>query len=203
MAEGDKNSRKTKYFWYLLDIFKELEGDQNSFNMQISSLLNQNVDEMGFVLKCHLIIESYIDQYIDICFPATPNWNKARLSFAQKLELINHPNTFIRFYYPAIKSLNRLRNKFAHNLSYKIKDHDYSEIHASMKVWHKAQGIFMPSELKLLQDFTVFIAGVINTTINTIKRESIKHGLTGYLEWLNEMSEEVDEAEIIKIQKEK
>ena len=59
----------TKYFKYFLTNFKEIDSERIRFNQDISGLLNRQVDELGTILKCHLIIEFYIDNYLEVAYP--------------------------------------------------------------------------------------------------------------------------------------
>ncbi len=77
--------KKSKYFNYLLENFKELDRERVEFNDEVLKLLNRKTDELGSVLKCHLIIEYYIDNYLKTAHPTILNWQASKLSFSQKL----------------------------------------------------------------------------------------------------------------------
>jgi hypothetical protein len=59
----------------------------NQENEAFKSLLAQDHDLIGRVLKCHLIIENYINRHLESTSPSH-NWQGARLRFAQKIELL-------------------------------------------------------------------------------------------------------------------
>lgn len=179
---------KTQYFKYLFDKADTLDKERLEFNSKIIDLLNRQVDELGLILKCHLIIEHYIDEYIITSYPAITEPDKLRLTFNQKLELINNNKTVFGMAYPAIKSLNTLRNRFSHKLAYKIADSDYKEIKDLMIIWNKALGEQTPTGLILIQKFTVWICGNLDSMTQGIKRETPELGLSGYLTWLNKMT---------------
>jgi hypothetical protein len=179
---------KTQYFKYLLDNAATLEKERLQFNSKIIDLLNRQVDELGLILKSHLIIEYYIDEYIITAFPAIIEPEKLRLTFNQKLELINNDKTVFGMAYSAIKSLNTLRNKFSHKLSYKTVDSDYKEIKDLMTIWNNALGEQTPTGLILIQEFSVWICGNLDSMTRGIKRETPELGLSGYLTFLHKMT---------------
>ncbi len=129
-----------------------------------------------------------IDEYIITAFPAIIEPEKLRLTFNQKLELINNDKTVFGMAYSAIKSLNTLRNKFSHKLSYKTVDSDYKEIKDLMTIWNNALGEQTPTGLILIQEFSVWICGNLDSMTRGIKRETPELGLSGYLTFLHKMT---------------
>jgi hypothetical protein len=183
----DIDFKKTKYFNYLLVNHKEAEKDLLAFNTKILRLLNKETDELGRVLKCHLIIEHYIDNYLNVAYPTVYNWNNIRLTFSQKLELTQNPKTIFT-YYSAIKNLNSIRNKFSHKLNYSIKSEDYKDIETIMRIWNTELNKSLQSGINLIEEFTIWICVNIDSMINGIKKQSKGLGIPYYLEWLKEMT---------------
>jgi len=184
--------KKSKYYQYLFENHQEVFKDGDAFNAQIQELFSQKTDEMGTVLKCHLIVEYYIDQLLEAGYP-TIKWKPVNLNFSKKLEMINTPGTAVGvIYYPAIKKLNTIRNKFAHNLAYELQESDLSELRISMDLWEKARGQSAGSGIQLIREFTVWVCGNISILTTGIKKHTPKTGLTGYLEWLSDMQSPVE-----------
>ena len=184
--------KKSKYFNYLLENFKELDKERIEFNEEVISLLNRKTDELGSILKCHLIIEYFIDNYLKAAYPTILNWQSSRLTFSQKLELINNSNTPIGMYYQAIKCLNSIRNKFSHKISYTIDKKDYKEIEEIMTIWKNALSEPVPEGMALIENFTLWVCGNINGMINGIDRQTKNLGLLAYVQWLEDMQKAVD-----------
>jgi hypothetical protein len=187
----EKEFKKSKYYSYLVSNMEKFEEDRMKFNSEVSELLSGKTDELGTVLKCHLIIEYYIDLYLKSSFPAILHWQQARLTFNQKLELMNNQKTLIGFYYESIKNLNTIRNKFSHKLSYSINKEDYSAIKKAIEIWYNPLKKEIPEDpLKLLEDFTIWVCGSLKLTAIGIETHSNELGLSGYLAWLREMQTE-------------
>ncbi|WP_157469059.1 hypothetical protein [Dyella thiooxydans] len=76
---------------------------------------------IGYLLSCHLILESYIDEYIQAEAGKWLDFSRARLSFSQKISIINFPDIEENLdFMPALAHMNNLRNKLSHNVRYKI-----------------------------------------------------------------------------------
>lgn len=75
---------------------------------------------VGIFLSCHLIIEHYIDAFLESYSPAPFDWNSANLTFAQKISLISGLKQFPEPYtIPSVlKHFNSIRNKLSHNVSF-------------------------------------------------------------------------------------
>ncbi len=69
--------KKTKYFNYMLENFDEIDNERKKFNKEFITLINQKTNEMAVVLKCHLIIEYYIDRYLRVAFPTIEDFDSS------------------------------------------------------------------------------------------------------------------------------
>ncbi len=181
--------KQTEYFKYLSTNLAEMESERIEFNDRIIALLNNKTDELGTILKCHLIIEHYLDEFLITAYPTVSNLEKIRLTFNQKLELICNSHSLLKLTYTSVKCLNSLRNKFSHRLAYEIKEEDYKEIKDLMTIWYGAAGEPIPVGLQLIEHYTIWICANFNTMIKGIKKETPELGLTGYLIWLEKMTE--------------
>jgi hypothetical protein len=76
-------------------------------------------DFIGYFLSCHLVIEHYMQEYLKIAYPAL-DWNAASLTFPKTISLLSRFVTGKYDCVPALKHMNSLRNKVAHDLRFKI-----------------------------------------------------------------------------------
>lgn len=73
--------KQTKYFKHLAENLDLMEIHRIEFNQKILSLLNNEIDEICLVLKCHMIIEHYIDDFLIVAYSTINQWDKIRLTF--------------------------------------------------------------------------------------------------------------------------
>jgi len=150
-------------------------------------MLSSNTDEMAITIKCHLIIENYIDQYLKVAFPSINNIKEMNLRFLNKIEMINNSKTIFSTYYKSLKQINSLRNKFAHNLQYIITPNDLKELNIVMDAWNDAGGYARTNGVELIKQYTMFFCSSVYCIINIINKETKELGICGYIKWLEEM----------------
>ena len=95
--------------------WKEIEEFIDVENKRFKALLRSDHTKSGRILKCHLIAETYVEKYL--CEKLSLSTiSSARLSYFQKVMLLPEhiaPPAIIK---PGLLLLNRIRNKFAHNI---------------------------------------------------------------------------------------
>jgi hypothetical protein len=85
---------------------------------------NQDVEVIGRILRSHLYVEHYMSEYIEKANPRLGSVAKARLTFSQKLELLDQKNPQLVEVLPGVKHLNAIRNRLAHRLSANVTTED-------------------------------------------------------------------------------
>ncbi len=73
-------------------------------------------DEVGCVIRSHLYIEVQIDRYLELAVVEPKYLASLDLSYAKKIELLCCVGFDAQFR-GALKSIGKIRNKFAHNLN--------------------------------------------------------------------------------------
>jgi hypothetical protein len=179
--------KKDKFFDYLMSQSDRFENDIGEFNYKIRNLLSNPVDNMGIILKCNLIIEKYIDDYLEIAYPTINFDLKDRLTYNQKIELINNPRTNFYIFLNGAKELNSIRNKYAHNLNYEIQNSTFKEVKEIMTFWNTASGKKQNEGIQLVVDFTATLCMFLFSTKNEIKVNGSGLGLPKYLEWVEKI----------------
>ncbi|MDO3385352.1 hypothetical protein QWI17_05800 [Gilvimarinus sp. SDUM040013] len=109
----------------------ELSGGKEKLNEEMDQKLarvnekwNQDVGAIGRILRAHLFVEYFITECLIAFNPALGNPDKARLSFAQKLALIEDYSPELQELAGGIRRLNKIRNQLAHKLEAQITDQD-------------------------------------------------------------------------------
>jgi hypothetical protein len=87
---------------------------------------NQDIVAIGRILRSHLYVEHYLGEYLTKANLRLGPVAQGRLTFAQKLALLDPKDTRLSDVLPGIKHLNKIRNRLAHNLSAVVTTHDAS-----------------------------------------------------------------------------
>src|SRR5688572_25770476 len=96
-----------------------IEAEVEVFNKRYATLIKRDDKTVGTILRCHLVLEHFLDEYLATANPGIPAITSTRLTFAQKLNLADHPKTFFAYVMPGLKALNKVRNNLAHQLETK------------------------------------------------------------------------------------
>ena len=132
---------------HLAAIMQNFE-DENQIFIGLTSTTH---DTLGRVLKCHLIVEHYLDRFLVSHF-GIDNFDNVRLRFAQKAGLLPDRATAASFVKPGVVQLNRIRNKFAHSLSVELSDVDLGPIRTVLDI-SRPGGAF-ESPVEAIEAFT-------------------------------------------------
>lgn len=151
MTENSNEEITNKYYeWW-----KEEMGIVEKLKNRIKTLLSKNDDLLGKMLKYHLILESYLNLALE--FNLGLNVRKANLKFFKKLELLQLNFGICKEYYKGIRSVNKIRNKFAHNLHAKITKEDMKNILSYTKSNRLLVTDTQENYVKHIESFTLFI----------------------------------------------
>ena len=148
----DKIAKET--YKYIEPYWEDIQKDYEVSSQELNELLSQDHDQMGLILKIHLIVEYYMTQNLERNFQSV-DVNSARLTFNQKINLLPKHDSAAQWLKPGIKELNKIRNKFAHNLKVVIKFEELIEIKKIVKI---SRDISHKSVQKLLNEFAI-VAG--------------------------------------------
>ncbi len=104
----------------------------SSFEKEYNSIwdyCNYELDPELIVLKGHLVSERYIERFIKLfLLKGKSILNKGRLSYIQKLELMDSFGIIQDDLIACLRQLNKLRNKMAHKLDYEMTMKDIDSI---------------------------------------------------------------------------
>lgn len=119
---------------------------------------NQNVEVIGRILRAHLFLEHYLTKYLSQANPRLGSLTEAKLSFHQKISLLDSHNQDIASILPGIKRLNAIRNRLAHNLGSQVTEEDKKVFldcgrFAAMRSERSITEAIEESPLGVLEDF--------------------------------------------------
>lgn len=120
-------------------------------NQRFIALLAHDHDLLGRVLKCHLIIERYLDRYLSEKL-GLQHLDDARLTFVQKAKLLPTAGTAASFVKPGILRLNAIRNRFGHDLRADVQPGELGAINEVLEVAHR--GVEFPGAVERIEAFT-------------------------------------------------
>jgi hypothetical protein len=126
---------------------------------KFQTLWTQDYARAARVLRAHLIVEHFLDEYLSAINPHLGPLGDARLGFAQKLVLLGDHNPMLAMMRPGLQKLNQVRNRLAHRLSVEITDDDVAVLmavplfSASYRASHRTTWMRKPNPLKALEEF--------------------------------------------------
>ena len=103
--------------WQQIDEFFDNE------NRKFRELIRADHTILGRIIKCHLIVETYIDKYL-IRVLDLSDLTDVRLSYYQKVMLLPEHRAPTAILKPGLLRLNQIRNKFAHHLNSDVSMND-------------------------------------------------------------------------------
>lgn len=109
---------------------------------------------LGYLLSCHLVIEHHLDEFL-MTLGTRLKWESAKLTFFQKLTLFP-TDIFPRGpeMIAAIRHLNSLRNKIAHNIKARATDLQFKPLCDFLKLVYDDQEEVPSEPLVILEKFT-------------------------------------------------
>ena len=131
--------------------FATIEQHFEQENRIFVGLISSAHDTLGRVLKCHLLIEHYLDRFLVAHFKID-SFDDVRLSFAQKAALLPSGETAAAFVKPGILRLNRIRNRFSHLLGAELSVQDLGPICTVLDT--ARPGVAFESPVEAIEAFT-------------------------------------------------
>lgn len=122
--------------------------------LKLQKLGEIDFEFLGYLLSCHLVIEHHLDEFL-MTLGTRLKWEAAKLTFSQKLAL------FPTEIFPqgaemiaAMKHLNSLRNKVAHNIKARASDLQFKPLSDFLKLAHNGREEVPSEPLAILKQFT-------------------------------------------------
>lgn len=92
-----------------------IQGESERFR----SIMCNPIDQLGVVLRSHAAVELFLTHYMNVK-SGLKNLNKLRLRHEQLIQLIDEDDEGLFALRPALRQLNSIRNKFAHEQFFEI-----------------------------------------------------------------------------------
>lgn len=153
------------------DSFRELDVKWNKIE-------GVNFELVGRILICHLIIEHYLTVFIELEISRKLTLDKIRFTFSQKLKLIEDNEALKETgIIKGIEIVNKIRNKFSHNLKVDINNNDIKYLKGVVdKIRDKGSNEnenIEYSDIATIESFTsmicAFMAGYCTYTVHKLQ----------------------------------
>lgn len=180
---AEQRFQQTPLFQKLLADAPAIEADLQTFNERYMRLVQRDDETVGTILRCHLVVEPFLDEYLAAANPGIVDFASVRLNFAQKLALADNPRTMFALIMLALRALNRARNQLAHRLDAADMDATIQPIQGFVTMWRTAGGYEVPEGLGAVRDFTLTACSFMHGATRTIERHGKGRGLIRMLEW--------------------
>jgi len=117
-----------------MDVLKpywgEIEKDFERNNARFLALVAADHEVIGRVLRSHLVVENFLNSYLQGTFQFD-DFDELRLTFAQKAKMLPAGKESAAFVRSGIIQLNKVRNKFGHELDHAI---EWGEINSITQI---------------------------------------------------------------------
>ncbi|AKJ99687.1 hypothetical protein VM99_17020 [Pseudomonas chlororaphis] len=102
-----------------IDHLGGLERFHKVINTELTDMTRRwelDVTNIGRILRSHLYVEYYLTEHIAKANPRLGDLSQARLTFAQKLSLLDTSHDRLRGLVSGLRQINAVRNRLAHRL---------------------------------------------------------------------------------------
>lgn len=120
-------------------------------NARFVKMMARSSDDIGRVLRCHLVIENYVDRFLQEHYQID-DYSRLRLSFYNKALMLPSRSSTAAFVKPGIIELNKIRNGFAHDLESKVTIRPGGPIYQVIAV--ARPGVQFESDVASIEAFT-------------------------------------------------
>lgn len=122
---------------------------------------SQNIEAIGRILRSHLYVEHYLIEYIEKANPRLGAPGKARLTFAQKVDLLDPNDERVNEVKEGVKHLNKIRNRLAHGLNAVVTVDDAAvflrgERFAAVRFQRALPGVPSNEPMDILEEFAQY-----------------------------------------------
>lgn len=158
--------------------------------VKLKKLENIDYKTLGDVLTLHLIIEHYLDKFLQENCPKL-NWADANLRFSDKVRLFSKsPNGEKNKLTRTLRKFNILRNNFSHNINYKMKKKDIEPFALFLKGFIQKGKKIPTAEIEILNDYTslvcYWLAGALKLTVRGNWAKRRKEAASKYMSGIKE-----------------
>ncbi|WP_017452134.1 hypothetical protein [Herbaspirillum rubrisubalbicans] len=150
--------------------------------VEISKKWDLNIEAIGRILRAHLFVEHYLTEHLQRVNPHLGPLLKAKLSFSQKVELIDRGDSYLANLVPGLRRIGSIRNRLAHQLDAAISAEDVevflqNEIFVVMREERCKPEPPSAQPLIVLEEFSQHAANWLHATYSEVGKLMRRAGL--------------------------
>lgn len=127
-APSDLDERIHKRAAELLGGEAEYKKIADQESAQVLARWQLDTELVGRILRAHLFLERFVTENLQRTNPMLGSVEKAKLSFSQKIELLDPNQPDIADFKPGLRKLNSIRNRLAHESGAEVTAEDASAL---------------------------------------------------------------------------
>jgi hypothetical protein len=138
---------------------------------EFSAVWGQDTDRIGRVLRAHLAVEHFVGVSLVTQSPGLAGLERARLSYAQKIELLDRNSRIVEELIPGLRLLGTIRNRIAHRLRVDLTEEERKAflgggLFRAMRDASIARNYAATDDdvLTILEQFARFAAGMLHSS---------------------------------------
>ncbi|WP_188035904.1 hypothetical protein [Pseudomonas sp. EZ-C24] len=125
-----------------------------------------DVTNIGRILRSHLYVEYYLTEHIGKANPRLGDLSAARLTFAQKLSMLDTGDFQLKSLAPGLRQINAVRNRLAHRLDAMLTADDVQvfinhSMFNAMRIEGVKPSITSEEPIEILEKFAQFSAHLL------------------------------------------
>jgi len=147
---------------------------------EFTRVWNQDAERIGRILRAHLALEHFLGDYLAAVNPNLGDQSKARLTYAQKVELLKAgDNDLVAMLLPGLRRMGTIRNRIAHRLQVELTEED-EKLFLSIELFRATRdakrGNYLehpdvkPSgddpRLSIVEEFAQFASGMLHAAVD-------------------------------------
>ncbi|OED36887.1 hypothetical protein AB833_26135 [Chromatiales bacterium (ex Bugula neritina AB1)] len=145
------------------------------FNEEFLHLWHNRGNSIGRIVKSHLLLEHYLNEYLRVIHPSIRNIDALKLSFKQKLSMLDLPGDMMTYILPVLDVINRLRNRLVHSLDIEMNDDEIDPIRKLLAFTRKQSNndpdLADRSPADLIEESTKLLCSLFDTLTRTKRFE--------------------------------
>lgn len=129
---------------------------QKEWKEQNKQIFSQKNKLLSIILKSHLVVETTMESLLTNYNPDMKKYIIEK-KFGEKIDILRFCRVIDVSIYEKLKTLNKIRNRFAHNVNYKLPNKDIEPLIKGLRIKHKTKLDKVMASIKHLMGYLTFL----------------------------------------------